>query len=331
MNAGFRLVLSLLLLNGHSLATAADPPNGVDPFWVLLHEPAVVRELKLSSEQRRSYQALLDDLDLKPILTATQRRRLREIHYRRLGIDALLRDDVADELGLTASQRQRIEELLSDARQSLAAIEQQVREGKPREPLEKRHADLQAASQKKILAVMKPEQQANFKALLGEAFDAAQLGRPEYKAPELVNTGQWINSGPLTLADQRGKVVILHFYACGCINCIHNYPSYRDWQERFRGQDVVMIGIQTPETESERQFDHVQRKAAEEKLTFPILFDARSENWNAWGNSMWPTVYVIDRRGYLRYFWPGELKWQGNDGETFLRERIDALLQERGS
>jgi hypothetical protein len=46
---------------------------------------------------------------------------------------------------------------------------------------------------------------------------------------------------------------------------------------------------------------------------------------------MWPSVYVIDQRGYLRYFWPGELKWQGNDGEKFMREKIEQLLAEAKS
>lgn len=330
--------------------------NDVAPFWVLLHEPAVVRELKLASDQQRDYQSLLDELDLqffplrnqpvevgqaglagliaearrnlRPVLTPRQLQRLTQIHYWRLGADSLLEDDVARKLRLTSTQRPRIKELLDETKKALAALEQQARDGKPRAPLEKKHAEVQLSGQKKVLSVMTPEQQAAFKELLGEPFDLQQLGRPAYKAPELIDSGQWINASSLSLAEQRGKVVVVHFYACGCINCIHNYPSYREWHERFRGKEFVMLGIQTPETESERRFDHVAQKAAEEKLSFPILFDGASKNWNAWGNSMWPSVYVIDKRGYLRHFWPGELKWQGNDGEKFLRERIEALLEE---
>jgi len=92
-----------------------------------------------------------------------------------------------------------------------------------------------------------------------------------------------------------------------------------------------MIGIHTPETAAERDAAHVRQKAAEAELSFPILIDGKSENWNAWGNSIWPCVYVIDKQGYLRHFWAGELKWQGNDGEKFLRDRIEALLNEPAS
>ena len=50
-------------------------------------------------------------------------------------------------------------------------------------------------------------------------------------------------------------------------------------------------------------------------------------NWNAWGNSMWPSVYLIDRRGYLRYWWYGELNWKGAQGEKMMRQRIQELLE----
>ena len=87
-----------------------------------------------------------------------------------------------------------------------------------------------------------------------------------------------------------------------------------------------MIAIHTPETSTERESSYVRKKAVDEQLAFPILIDGKNENWNAWGNSMWPSVYLIDKRGYLRDFWPGELKWQGNDGEKYMRDRIDELL-----
>ena len=60
-----------------------------------------------------------------------------------------------------------------------------------------------------------------------------------------------------------------------------------------------------------------------------MLLDNEKRNWNAWGNSMWPTVYLIDKQGYVRYWWFGELKWQGNDGEKLLRQRIEELLKEK--
>lgn len=86
--------------------------------------------------------------------------------------------------------------------------------------------------------------------------------------------------------------------------------------------------MHTPETERERDSQAVRAKAQEEKFKFPILIDAEKENWNAWGNSMWPSVYLIDKRGYVRYWWYGELNWQGAKGEEVMRQRIEELLAE---
>src|SRR5690349_9805401 len=71
------------------------------------------------------------------------------------------------------------------------------------------------------------------------------------KAPELTQIDHWINSEGLKLADQRGKVVVLHFWTFGCINCQHNLPYYNRWQSDFAKDDVQIIGVHTPETSVE--------------------------------------------------------------------------------
>ncbi len=43
---------------------------------------------------------------------------------------------------------------------------------------------------------------------------------------------------------------------------------------------------------------------------------------------MWPSVYLIDKEGYFREHWAGELKWNGNDGEKYMRKKIEVLLAE---
>ena len=339
-----------------SSAWAIDPYAGVDPYWVLLHEPAVRDELKLSAKQLPALAKLTDDLDaqffplrnktreqataglaalateaqqkVNSLLEPAQQKRLQEILMRKLGTSALLREEAAAKLRFSEDQRKKVAKIVADTQSAVVALEKEANDGKPREPLEKKFVELRTDEQKQVLELLTPVQTKAWQDLIGPKFDTTQLGQPRYKAPELVNTNEWINSPPLTLAQQRGKVVAVNFYACGCINCIHNYPSYRQWQAAFQAKDVVLIGIHSPETEGERVAATVRRKAAEEKLAYPILIDGSQENWNAWGNSMWPSVYLIDKRGYLRHFWPGELKWQGNDGEKYMRERIEELLAE---
>ncbi|HEX5106347.1 MAG TPA: redoxin domain-containing protein, partial [Pirellulaceae bacterium] len=154
-------------------------------------------------------------------------------------------------------------------------------------------------------------------------------GQSAFKAPDLVGSGEnWLQSQPLAPDELRGKVAVVHFFAFGCINCIHNYPSYRNWQTDLAGKDVVLVGIHTPETTAERSVETLKSKLKAESLAFPVLVDNEQANWNAWGNNVWPAVYLIDKQGYFRSYWPGELNWQGREGEAYMRKQIDALLAE---
>jgi len=109
---------------------------------------------------------------------------------------------------------------------------------------------------------------------------------------------------------------------------VRNYPWYRGWQDSFGGKGLTIVGIHTPEGGGEFDVEQVRKKAAEAKFTFPVLIDNDKKNWNAWGNSMWPSVYLVDKKGDLRFWWYGELNWQGQEGEKYLRQRIEELLAE---
>lgn len=148
-------------------------------------------------------------------------------------------------------------------------------------------------------------------------------------APEFSKVTEWINSKPLKLSELRGKVVVVHFFAFGCINCIRNYPWYREVQERYKNTEVVIIGIHTPETETEHNIDKLKKKLEDAGLTHPVAVDNDQANWNRYGNRIWPCVYLIDKKGHGRFRWDGELKWQGAKGDTIMHDKIKLLMKER--
>jgi thiol-disulfide isomerase/thioredoxin len=148
-------------------------------------------------------------------------------------------------------------------------------------------------------------------------------------APEFRGVTQWINSDALSLDKLRGKVVIVHFWTNGCYNCANNYPHYKAWQERYADKDVVIVGIHTPKTAGERDIDRIKAQASKNGLKFPTAVDNDASNWKAWNNRYWPTVYVVDRRGVVRYGWEGELNYRGARGEETIRKLVDSLLLER--
>lgn len=354
MGGKYVLVLVLMLLSGLNSQVAVGA--GPDRYWFLIHDRAVIAELKLSPEEQAAVRQEIDPLDLKFMalrgttpervakelpeiiveakkrlhgtLKPEQERRLAEINLRVEGPAGILSTDVATQMKFTADQKKKVEKITADTQKLIEDLERQLKDGKPPEPLHTEAKKLRSKEQDDVYKVLSKTQQALWRKLAGETFDAARIGKMAFKAPEIIDTNIWVNSQPLSLAQQKGKVVALHFYTYGCINCIHNYPWLRAWHDELTPKGLVMVGIHTPEGEGEKVLDSIKKKAKEEKLLFPIVVDNDRQNWSAWGNSMWPTVYLIDKQGYMRTFWMGELKWQGTDGEKIIRDQIEELLAE---
>lgn len=92
---------------------------------------------------------------------------------------------------------------------------------------------------------------------------------------------------------------------------------------------MTIIGVHSPESEGEKVVDEIHNKARKSGLEFPIAVDSQKQIWNAWGNNIWPAVYLIDKRGFVRYWWYGELNWDGAEGEKYLRRQIAELIAEK--
>ena len=153
---------------------------------------------------------------------------------------------------------------------------------------------------------------------------AANSGPSLRSAPEFTGVTEWVNSKPLKLSDQEGKVVVVHFWTNGCINCIHNYPHYRAWQDKYKNEkSFLMIGIHTPEFDIEKDVDRIKDRMTKNKLTFAVAVDNKGGNWKAWDNHYWPSVYLVDKTGVIRHRWEGEL---GDDGYKKVTSQIDELL-----
>ncbi len=265
---------------------------------------------------------------LKRVLTSTQLERFDQILLQARGWKALVSAELANKLKLTPDQVTRLKSTLAEATKDREAAEKELL-GKPTAAQDQGRAKLRKAEAKRFSDILTSKQQTEFTNLLGKPFDLSQVMQVGCIAPELRDVTAWINSKPLTLKGLRGKVVVVHFWAFGCINCIRNLPHYQGWQQKFGDDGVVIIGIQTPETETERKLENLQRNVIERQIEYPVVFDGASENWKAWGNNMWPTVYLIDKQGRVRNWWYGELNWEGAKGEEFMRKRIEELLSEK--
>ena len=147
-------------------------------------------------------------------------------------------------------------------------------------------------------------------------------------AAELSGIGRWINSAPLSVASQKGKVVVLHFWTFGCINCRRNLPYYNKWRKDFAEDKVQIIGIHTPETAGEADLDNVATQIKKLGIKYPVAVDNDKATWDAYGNRFWPSIYLIDKRGQVRHRWDGELEYRNAGGDRILHAKIEELLSE---
>lgn len=124
--------------------------------------------------------------------------------------------------------------------------------------------------------------------------------RARVRAPELVGKGGWLNTGgqQYSLADLRGRIVILDFWTFCCINCLHVLDELRELEEKHR-DTVVIIGVHSPkfvhEAEHQAVVDAVERYGVEH----PVLDDPELVTWKQYAVRAWPTLVVIDPEGYV--------------------------------
>ena len=160
-------------------------------------------------------------------------------------------------------------------------------------------------------------------AVMGGPNGALEL--PDEGAMPAIPTGiEWLNSPPLTAAQLKGKVVLVDFWTYSCINCLRAIPYVRAWDERYRKDGLVVIGVHTPEFAFERDPANVRKAIGDLGIHYPVPLDSQSAIWNAFHNNYWPASYLIDANGRIRYHHFGE----GNYEVT--ESAIRQLLKDAG-
>ncbi len=145
-----------------------------------------------------------------------------------------------------------------------------------------------------------------------------RVEKGKVRAPEIGRV--WLNSPPLSFRQLRGRVVLVDFWDYTCINCIRTLPYIQAWHERYVGKGLTVIGVHTPEFTFAQYESNVERGVREFGLTYPIVVDNDREIWKAFANRYWPTKYLLDKEGYLRYAHFGEGAYR--ETEEAIRELL---------
>jgi thiol-disulfide isomerase/thioredoxin len=145
--------------------------------------------------------------------------------------------------------------------------------------------------------------------------------RARVRAPELIGKGGWINTGDKepSLADLRGRIVIVDFWTFCCVNCLHVLDELRELEDKHR-DTVVVIGVHSPkfvhEAEHQAVVDAVERYGVEH----PVLDDPELATWKQYAVRAWPTLVVIDPEGYV-------VAQHAGEGHAHAIERLVAELE----
>ncbi len=147
-----------------------------------------------------------------------------------------------------------------------------------------------------------------------------RVEKGKVRAPEIGRV--WLNSSPLSFRQLRGRAVLVDFWDYTCVNCIRTLPYVQAWHERYRDKGLTVMGVHTPEFTFAQYESNVERGIREFGLTYPIVIDSNREIWTAFANRYWPSKYLLDKDGYLRYAHFGEA------GYAECEQVIQELLRE---
>jgi hypothetical protein len=142
--------------------------------------------------------------------------------------------------------------------------------------------------------------------------------------PSFAGATLWLNSQPLTPEALRGKVVLVDFSTYTCINWLRTLSHVRAWAEKYTDHGLVVINVQTPEFEFEKNLDNVRWASKEMSVVYPTAVDNDYAIWNAFNNHYWPALYIVDAKGRIRHHQFGEGDYERSEAI------IKQLLTEAG-
>lgn len=148
------------------------------------------------------------------------------------------------------------------------------------------------------------------------------LKQRQVRAPAF-GRGEWLNTEhPLTMQGLRGQAVLVDIWEYSCINCLRTLPYLREWYRRYADKGLAIIGVHTPEFRFGRERQQIEAAINELDIPYPVLMDNQFETWDAFANRFWPSKYLIDQQGYIRY------QSHGEGGYGDFERAIQAVLLE---
>jgi len=126
------------------------------------------------------------------------------------------------------------------------------------------------------------------------------------RAPEFPAGLEWLNTPrPLTMADLKGKLVLLDFWTYCCINCMHIIPDLKRLEEKY-ADSLVVIGVHSAKFTNEKGTANIRQAVLRYGVRHPVVNDKNLEVWSAYSVRAWPTLVLINPGGRIIGQYAGE-------------------------
>ncbi|MCW8132084.1 MAG: redoxin domain-containing protein [Planctomycetota bacterium] len=141
-----------------------------------------------------------------------------------------------------------------------------------------------------------------------------ELKKERPAAPDFAPGLSWINAEkPISIADLKGKVVVLDFWTFGCINCMHVIPDLKRLERKYE-KELVVVGVHSAKFANEKGLANIRNAALRYGLEHPVVNDNELATWKRYNIRAWPTLMVIDPTGHVIGKVEGEGHYEILDG-----------------
>src|SRR4051794_27085719 len=144
------------------------------------------------------------------------------------------------------------------------------------------------------------------------------IAKGERKRAPALELPRLSGAGRGSLAAERGKVVVLNFWASWCVPCRKESPLLERWHRRLAKRGGTVLGVDVLDVSSD-----AEAFARQYGLSYPMLRDKGGDTLDDFGVIAYPETFVIDRSGRIA------ASRRGPVDESFLRRQVDPLLKER--